>query len=176
MFKLSNYNITNFNKISDYIPILAAVLFVDMTGIYMCYTGWIKSKFLTKWYQKYGLSAVIADVLVIFLGIVITRYVYTYFFKSYNLLIFVLIALVIQVIHDMSFYLFVKWIPLGTNSMLDLFKEYTKDSSVSALWGDSIMLVCSILIATFYSGFSLNTNIINLVFTLYFLPYILYMR
>lgn len=169
-------NISNYNKISDYIPILAAILFVDMTGIYLAYTGWIKSKFLVKWYQKYRLSAVIADVLVIFLGIIITRFLYTYFFASFNIFLFILLALAIQITHDICFYLFVKWIPLGSNHMLDLFKEYTQDSGISALWGDSIMMASSCLLASFYSGFSLNANIINLILTLYFLPYILYMR
>jgi hypothetical protein len=58
MFK----NISDFNNVNDYLPILNAVLITDMVVILLLIFGFIKSKVLVEWYKKYNLSAVIADI------------------------------------------------------------------------------------------------------------------
>ena len=73
-------NISNFNKVSDYLPILNGCLIVDLFFMILLYNNIIiKSKYLEKWYTKYQLSAVMADVLIIFIGILLTRYFYSTF-------------------------------------------------------------------------------------------------
>jgi len=166
-------NISNFSNIGDYLPILNGILFVELFMIYLSLSNRVKSKFLQKWYKKYGLSAVIADVLVIFLGIVIVRFLYPFIFKEFNIVLFVLLGLAVQITHDILFYLFFTSIPRGVNTMLDLFKDYAKEVSTGAIIGDSQLMVCSILSASFFANYSTNANIISLVFNLYFLPYIL---
>ena len=52
MFK----NISNFNNVNDYLPILNAVLITDMVVILLLIFGFIKSKVLVEWYKKYNLS------------------------------------------------------------------------------------------------------------------------
>ena len=86
MFK----NISDYGKISDYLPILNAVLLVDLAVIQMLISGIIQSKILGEWYQTFRLEAVMADVLIIVIGIVVARYLYPYFFKNYSLFYFVL--------------------------------------------------------------------------------------
>ena len=62
-------NIAQFNKTSDYVPILNSVLITDLLVILLLNTSIIKSRVLKEWYNKYNLSAVIADTLIIFIGI-----------------------------------------------------------------------------------------------------------
>ena len=69
-------DISNFSNVNDYLPILIGVLIVDMIGIILSFTGIIKSEYLKLWYIKYGTNAVIADVLIIVIGIIITRFLY----------------------------------------------------------------------------------------------------
>ena len=57
MFK----NISDFNNVNDYLPILNAVLITDMVVILLLIFGFIKSKVLVEWYKKYNLSAVIEE-------------------------------------------------------------------------------------------------------------------
>ena len=165
MFK----NISQFSNI-DYLPILNAVLIVDIIGIIMSFTGIIKSKYLQKWYMNYKNNAVIADVLVIVIGIIITRFFYTMFFKKFNILYFVLLALVVQITHDILFYMLFSSV---SNEIFDFFKKYAKEVNEWAIIGDSIMIIFSCLLASLLANFSLNLNIILFIFLLYLLPYIL---
>ena len=52
MFK----DISKFNNIGDYLPILSAILIVDIITIVLSYANIIQSKFLRLWYQKFFLS------------------------------------------------------------------------------------------------------------------------
>ena len=72
MFK----NIADFNNINDYLPLFNAVLITDLFVILLLNTQVIKSQVLRQWYSQYNLSAVIADVLIILIGLIITRAIY----------------------------------------------------------------------------------------------------
>ena len=166
-------NISNFSNINDYLPILHAVLIVDIVGIIMSFMGIIKSLYLRKWYIDYKNNAVIADVLVIVFGIIITRFFYTLFFKNFHIFLFVLLALIIQITHDILFYLMFSSVPHNKNKMMDFFKKYAKEVKEWAIIGDSIMMISACLLASLLANFSLNSNIILFLFLVYLLPYIL---
>jgi hypothetical protein len=96
---------------------------------------------LTKWYEEFGIVAVISDCLVIVLGILIAKML----FPSYPL---VFAAIAVQLIHDILFYLFVILpTPLGQNKMIDLFKDYANENSWKILAFDSLMIGSTVLIA-----------------------------
>ena len=120
--------------------------------------------------MNYKNNAVIADVLVIVIGIIITRFFYTMFFKKFNILYFVLLALVVQITHDILFYMLFSSV---SNEIFDFFKKYAKEVNEWAIIGDSIMIIFSCLLASLLANFSLNLNIILFIFLLYLLPYIL---
>jgi hypothetical protein len=167
-------NISNFNNISDYLPLLNGALLVEIVIIYLTLNGIIiKTKYLTYWYKHYGLSAVIADVLIVMIGLILTRFFYHYFFKSFNIVYFIILALIIQIIHDVSFYLFFTMIPRGSNAMLEVFKNYATEMGASAIVGDSSIIIFSALIGSLMAKSTVNTNIIYLIVLLYTLPYIL---
>jgi hypothetical protein len=167
-------NIANFNNVNDYLPLFNAVLITDLFVILLLNTGVINSKVLHKWYLQYNLSAVIADVLIILIGLIITRAIYYYIFSDFSLLKFIIIATVVQIIHDILFYIFFSNTPRGVNRMLDTFKDYAKEVSFKAIIADSGMIIMACLIASYLVNQNTNTNIIVLVSSLYLLPYFLY--
>jgi uncharacterized protein YacL len=167
-------DISSFNNINDYLPILTACINVDLIVIFCVYHGLIKSKYLKSWYRKFNLSAVIADVLILVIGIIIARYIYKYLFKTFNIWLFTGLAVVIQIIHDILFYLFFNNIPLGYNYMLDFFKLYAKEVGAGAILGDSSMMILSCLLSSYLANFNTNSNIINLIISCYFIPYMIY--
>jgi len=57
--------------------------------------------------------------------------------------------------------------------MLDFFKDYAKEVGVGAILGDSFMMILSCLLSSHFATYSLNTNIIILVVSVYFLPYMI---
>ena len=170
MFK----NIVDFNNINDYLPLFNAVLITDLFVIFLLNTRVIKSQVLRQWYSQYNLSAVIADVLIILIGLIITRAIYYYVFDSFSIVKFVILAVIVQITHDILFYVFFSNIPRGVNKMIDTFKDYALEVSYKAILADSGMMIMSCLIASYLVNKNTNTNIIVLISFLYLLPYLLY--
>jgi len=167
-------NIADFKNTSDYLPLLNAVLITDLFVILLLNIKVIKSKVLRQWYSQYNLSAVIADVLIILIGLIITRFIYYYIFETFSIVKFIILAVIVQVTHDILFYVFFTNIPRGFNRMLDTFKDYANDVSYEAILADSGMMIMSCLIAFYLVNKNLNINIIVLILVLYLLPYFLY--
>jgi len=167
-------NIADFNNINDYLPLLNAVLITDLFVILLLNTKIIVSKVLREWYSQYNLSAVISDVLIILIGLIITRAIYYYIFDIFSILNFIILAVIVQVIHDILFYIVFSNVPRGLNRMLDTFKDYAKEVSYRAILADSGMMIMSCLIAYCLVNTNTNINIIILIVLLYLLPYFLY--
>ena len=167
-------NIANFNNINDYLPLFNAVLITDLFVIFLLNIKVIKSQVLQRWYSQYNLSAVIADVLIILIGLIIARAIYYYIFDSFSILKFIIVALIVQIIHDILFYIFFSNTPRGVNKMLDTFKDYANEVSYKAILSDSGMMIMASLLAFYLVNKSTNTNIIVLITFLYLLPYLLY--
>jgi hypothetical protein len=162
------------NNIKDYLPLLNAVLITDLLFIIFLTIRLINSKILKSWYNKYTLSAVIADVLIIMIVLLITNKIYYYIFKEFSLIKFIILALILQIIHDILFYILITIIPRGKNQMIDTFKDYAKEVSYYAIIGDSLMMISACLICYYLINFDTNTNIIILILSLYIMPYLLY--
>lgn len=168
-------DISNFNNVNDYLPILNGCINADLIIIFLLYHGIFKTQLLKKWYKKYQLSAVIADVFILMIGIILTRFFYKFFFpfQGFSIWKFTGLALIIQIIHDILFYLFFKTLPRGYNAMLDFFKEYANELGVCAILGDSFMMIIACLSSSYFAAFSLNFNIITLITSIYFIPYMI---
>jgi len=167
-------NLAGFNNINDYLPLFTSVLITDLFVIFLLNANVIKSRVLRQWYSQYNLSAVIADVLIILIGLIITRAIYYYIFDSFSIVKFVMLAVIVQITHDILFYVFFSNIPRGVNKMIDTFKDYANDVSYKAIFADSGMMIMSCLIASYLVNKNTNTNIIVLISSLYLLPYLLY--
>ena len=167
-------SIHNFKNTGDYLPLLSGVILTDLFVIYLLIIGFIQSKTLQIWYRELTLSAVIADVLIIVLGITLARYIYPFIFKEYSLVKFILVVLGVQITHDILFYLFCTSVPSGKSYILDFFKNYGKEMGVKAIMADSLMMISSVLIASSLKGLSLNGNIIVLILAVYLVPYFIY--
>jgi hypothetical protein len=134
-----------------------------------------QSKFLKLWYKKFTLLAVLADVLIVVIGIIITRFLYHYIFNDFSIIKFTGLAVVVQIIHDILFYLLFKNTPIGYSYILDFFKKYANEISFHAILGDSIMVIIACLTASYMATLNTNINIITLIVSLYFYPFMIYM-
>ena len=167
-------NISNFNNINDYLPIVISALIVDMFVLSRIVFGYIKIKSLNDWYNKFGFLAVVADVLSIVIGIIIARFLYPIFFLNYSLILFIILTCFIQIIHDISFaYIFNK-VPRNVSRILDVFKDYGKEVGFTIIVADSLMIIGTILLGSIFASLNINIQIIVLIVSLYILPYLLY--
>jgi len=167
-------HIADFRATGDYLPILNGVLITDLVVIALLLSGLLGSVVLKQWYREFTLSAVIADVLIIVIGIVIARFLYPFIFKEYSLGRFLLLVVAIQVLHDLLFYALVSSIPRGRSRIVDIFHTYGKEVGFQAVVADSLMMVSSVLLATFLKQQTLNTNLIVLLLSVYAVPYMIY--
>ena len=141
-----------------------------MSGI--IFTG----KTLKQWYKKYRLSAIIADMFSIILGMILLRYIVYKLNLKVNLFTFILLGIGLCIIHDILFYLFFKNIPRGENHMLDFFKDYAKDLGSTAILGDITLVIWAIILSSLLNTKTKKTNIIVLFIGIYLIPYIIYMK
>jgi hypothetical protein len=167
-------NISTFYNVNDYLFILNAAIIVDLVVIYLSNTNVIKSYSLKKWYRLFGLSAFIADVFSIMIVIILARLFYTLLFKKYNLILFIIVAVIIQLIHDLSFYKFFSSLKKGTNRMLDVFKEYAKEMSYKILIADAEMIISTCIIASVLANYSIAINIFIFIIIFYLAQYFIY--
>jgi len=177
-------DISDPNNVSDFIYILLAVLFVDVVVIFLVrFYPEIFGRSLNRWYDLFGLNAVLADVLVIVLGFVIARYIYTYLIApkflngEWSPLVFTGTVVGTQLIHDILFYLCVILpLPRGQNLMMDIFKDYAAAAGGKILLGDALMMTGSTILAVVLKGFAADKVAFFGFLTAYALPYILYTR
>ena len=165
---------TNIADFTGFLPLLNAVLITDLFVISLLNMEFIQSRVLRKWYSQYNLSAVIADVLIILLVLILTRALYYSVFDKLSLLNFVILAVILQIAHDLLFALFFSSVPRGVNKMIDTFKDYANEMSYKAVIADSGMMIMSSLIASYLVNKNDNTNVIVLISSMYLLPYLLY--
>jgi len=167
-------NISNFNNINDYLPILNGAILTDIFVLLQVIFGLIKSKSLRNWYNLFNLSAFITDVLSIVIGVIISRYLYPLIFEDYNIYYFLILTVIIQLIHDLIFSLFFTSVPRGKSKMLDVFKDYGNELGFQILIADGLMMISTIILGGFLANYSINFNIILIISLMYISQYLLY--
>jgi len=167
-------NLSNYNNLNDYLPIMTSALIVDLAVVLMAVLNKIKTKSLHEWYKNFGLSSILADVLSIVIGIIIARFLYPFIFKEYSLIKFLFLTVVIQLTHDLLFAKLFNSIPRGNSSMLDVFKDYASELGFKILFVDATMMISTILLGSYLSKFNHNNIIVLLIVMLYITPYLLY--
>ncbi len=170
----------NYKDYNEYLPIITSNIYADLLIIIITFSGVLGTgkswQVLTRWYKKYRLSAMLADILIGVIYLLIARYIaYKLKFKI-SLFEFGVLAVIVQIILDFLFYILFSLIPKGSNNMLDLFKDWAKFAKADALWGDSILILVGVVLSAYLNQQTLNTNLFILIVSLYLVPYIIYMK
>jgi hypothetical protein len=130
-------------------------------------------KSLNKWYDQFGIVAIVSDCLIIVLGILLAKILFPTA-SGWNLVLF---AVIIQVIHDVLFYYFiVKPLPTGTNKMIDLFKEYGAEGGWKVVAYDSFMIGSTVLLADVLEEYGVQEQSFVGLLGAYALTYVLYTK
>jgi hypothetical protein len=170
MFK----DISNITTVASFLPIVNGAIITDLVVIFRLIIGQIKSKTLTKWYNDYGLSGILADVLSLVIGVIITIFIYKYSFSKFNIFLFAFIAVMVQLIHDLLFARLFYFIPRGKSRILDTFKDYGNEHGYVILLADALMIISTVFISSLLVSLSEKINVIIFIVMLYLIPYFLY--
>lgn len=173
-------DISNFREVSDLYYIFFGILTVDVVVLFLTRYYKVGGKYLNEWYDQYGFLAVLADVLIIFIGFLIARYIYTtYFYERFewNPVYFIILLCVVQFIHDILFYLgVIKPLATGHNEMIDTFKRYADDLGAKILGADAMLMISSALVAMLFKYVPVHVFVSASAVISYALPYILFTR
>ena len=90
--------------------------------------------------------------------------------SSFSLLKFVILAVCIQIAHDLLFNGVITAIPRGA----DTFKAYAKEVGVKAIVFDSAMMVVTCLIANYFANKDPSVTTVAFIVSVYCVPYLIY--
>ena len=165
------------NSVSDVAKLFFSVLSLDTSVLFLNRYLDVGGKSLNKWYDKFGLVAVLSDVTIIMIGFLIANFIYPFIFSSYSLFLFLGLVVVVQAIHDILFYFFIiRPFPKGENQLMDVFKEYAVENGSKIILGDAGLMLGSAAFMEIYKRLSpINSSALG-VFTVYCLTSILYTK
>ena len=142
------------------------------------------SKPINNWYDNLGWTAVILDILSILIGFYIAKFAYEYLVKNKYIdtknefMKYLGLVLLVQLIHDFSFYFFViKPYPKNTNKVMDEFKEYAKYYQSQAAFADSLIYIATTpLLYLYIQKNNINTNTFISIVCFYLIGYLIYQK
>ena len=149
--------------------LLNAALITDLIIILLLIYGYLPTMTLKTWYMKFGLGALLADVLSLVLFFLIAKFIYPFLFDKYNLLYFLVVIVGVQTTHDLLFGLFLDQYT-GKRDILNVFKGYKNELGYRILIADSLMAISTVLLEKFLP----YNNIVLTIVLLYVSPYILF--
>ena len=172
------------SKIS-FIHFLTSALVIECFIIFLF--KFTKSPFsgrsINNWYTNFGWSAVILDVLSLIIGFYLAKYAYMFLLKKnviskkYALLTFLIIMLIIQIVHDFTFYFTViKPHKTGRNAIMDELQSYANKVSYGAVIGDSFMYLLATPLLYFLIQMETEENTFISLVSAYIIGYILYQK
>jgi len=174
-------DISNWRDPTLFATILVSALIVEVLTIFFTkYFPDTLGKPLNQWYDQFQLSAVLCDAGILIIGVILTQFLYTYFFApthGWNPLIFLAVLVGVQLLHDLFFYFAViQPIPKGHNDMMDTMKTYSKGAGPMILVGDAILVLATATIAMALKEQSIPTLMFAGLGAAYTIPYILTTR
>ena len=139
---------------------------------------------INRWYNNLGWTAIILDILSLLIGFYIAKFIYEYLIKKNyintenEIYKFLGIVLLVQITHDLLFYLFViKPFPKNKNKVMDEFKYYSEKVKSGAIIGDSFMyLIGTSLLYLFVQKNNIHINTFISIVCFYLIGYLIYQK
>jgi len=154
----------------DILKLVTAVLIVEFWVIYI-FKVLGSGKSIKIWYEKFGAFAVLSDVTSVLIGVMIANFVV----PNAGTLKLAMYSVIVQVIHDVLYYvLLVRQLPKGTNSVIDLMKEYAAETSWGPIVADAGIMISSVLVYGMLKGQSTERVFFLMFSALYAITYVVY--
>jgi len=165
----------------EFIHFLTATLIIELIML-IKFRFTKSSKAINNWYNNLQWTAVILDIVSIIIGFYIAKFIYEFLIENnyinnkYEFFKYLGIVLLVQIIHDFSFYfLVIKPYPKYTNKVIDEFKEYANHYKVQAVVADSLIYIATTpLLYMSLQKMDNDKNIFTSLISLYLIGYTLH--
>ena len=159
----------------SFLPLLNAALLTDLIVLSLFLLGVLPSVSLGRWYKSFHLGAVIMDVLVLVLVVLLAYYVYPFVFGPvYSIFKFGLLAVGIQLIHDLLFASFFYQFRKG-GRLTGVLQSYMSEQGSKVLVADALMILSTVAFERLFSGglTGMQDSILAIVLV-YITPYLVF--
>jgi hypothetical protein len=144
------------------LTLVVAAIIIDTIGGYILLLR-KNGKTIREWYSKFTIGAYTMDIASLTIGTYLATLLTPNFYMQ---LVYVVI---IGLIHDTSFAIFLNSVNTKSSKILEFFKDYAKEYGKKILLVDALMLVSTMLVSNYLLNTFSNANIIFLgVLTFYF--------
>ena len=129
----------------------AGAIIVESVTLFLIYFTALTRKTIRQWYNEFTVGAYTMDITSAIIG----TYLATLF--TSNLYLQLVCVVIIGLIHDISFGVFLNSINTKSSRVLEFFKKYAKEYGKKILFVDALILVSTLLVSNFLlNNFSLN--------------------
>jgi len=166
-------DISNVENIDNYLPILNGCINAELTIIFLCVYEFFVSQKLRIWYKTFQLTALVFDISAMLLILILTRYLYKFIFGTFHIFYFIGLAIILQILYTCFFALLVNhyWLK---NDIFSFQKKYIAEIGFGKFLLYSVfVMVLACLMSSYYSTTSTNSNIINLILSIYFYSFMI---
>lgn len=169
-------DISDYHDVADWGFLLVGAIVIEVLGVAITrFFPAFSGKYLNLWYSRFKLTAILMDITSILIGFGIARYIYTEYVypkNDWNPWYFTGLAIVVQVVHDVLFYIgVVRQVPEGQNGVVDLFKKYADAGGWRVVAGDSAIMVGTSISSMLLKAFPLHGVVFLGLAGAYMLPY-----
>jgi hypothetical protein len=176
--KLKYGDISNYYKVSDYLPILNGCINSELTVMYIAYCtlyltiGNVDA--LKLWHEKYTFTLSVWSIVTMMLVLVVTRFFYTILFNEFTIYKFTVLSVIIQIAYNLLYYL------LFYHKMSNVFKVFnyldvnSEDLTYRTLTESISLIVLASIFSSNFATYTLNSNLVLLIISIYFIPFFIY--
>jgi hypothetical protein len=143
--------------------LIVAAILVENVVLFLLYFNKNSGKTIRQWYNQFTIGAYVMDITSAIIG----AFLATLLTSSYYLQL--LFVVLIGLIHDISFGLFLNSVNTKSSKVLEFFKSYAKEYGKKILFVDALILLSTLIVSNYLLKNLSNNNIIFLGITfLYF--------
>ena len=135
------------------LTLAVGAIIVESIGLILIYFTALTRITIRQWYNEFTIGAYTMDIASVLIG----TYLATLF--TSNLYLQLLCVVIIGLIHDISFGMFLNSINTKSSKILEFFKKYAKEYRKKILFVDALILVSTLLVSNFLFNYLSNANI-----------------
>ena len=135
------------------LTLVVGAIIVECFTLGIIYFTALTRKTIRQWYNEFTIGAYTMDIASAIIG----AYLATLF--TSNLYLQLVCVVIIGLIHDISFGMFLNSINTKSSKILEFFKKYAKEYGTKILLVDALILVSTLIISNFLLNNFSNTNI-----------------
>jgi predicted secreted protein len=135
------------------LTLVVGAIIVECFTLGLIYFTALTRKTIRQWYNEFTIGAYTMDIASAIIGV----YLATLF--TSNLYLQILYVVIIGLIHDISFGMFLNSINTKSSKVMEFFKKYAKEYGKKILFVDALILVSTLLVSNFLLNYLSNANI-----------------